>query len=365
MLLDRRTLNPAPALRGDFILCACQGGAEEALCARQAELLPAFSRGAWRRSAVTFRIGPPGADPADEFFPDLVFNRTVFRSLGQVAGADPLACAALVGERAAGTAWDNVHVWTRDPRTAVDVASIRKAVVAACGLLAVPDPIARPGDLVIDCVLDSAERWWVGWHRASSPPSTWPGGMYPGGIEADKVSRAWLKLDEALATFDVPLKAGERAIELGAAPGGACQRLLEAGLEVVGVDAAVVDDRVAAHPRFTQWRMRARDVQLRRFKDCQWLLTDMNIDPTSTMEALGRVVATGAAKPKGIIATLKLPEWSRAADLPGWLAMFRSWGYEPAARQLSTGGREICVVAMRAGRGGPVTRRPATRRRGA
>jgi 23S rRNA (cytidine2498-2'-O)-methyltransferase len=364
MPLDRRQLNPHPVPRGDFILCGCQGGAEDALASRQADVLPAFTRGAWRRGVVTFRIGPPEFDPADAFSPDLVFARTVIRSLGQVTGVGGQDCAARVGALVAGTAWDNVHVWSRDPRSAGDAAGIRVAVAEACGLSTLPDPIAQAGDLVLDCVLDSAERWWVGWHRADTPPSTWPGGVYPGTMPPDAVSRAWLKLDEALATFRVPLQAGERAIELGAAPGGACQRLLEAGLDVVGVDAALVAEHVAAHPRFTQWRMRARDVPLRRFKGCQWLLTDMNIDPTSIMEALGRVVATGAARPRGIIATLKLPDWSRAGDLPGWLAAFRAWGYQPAARQLSTGGREICVVAMRAEGGGPVTRRPATRRRG-
>jgi 23S rRNA (cytidine2498-2'-O)-methyltransferase len=174
-------------------------------------------------------------------------------------------------------------------------------------------------------------------------------------LAPDKVSRAWLKLDEAIASFDLRLTAGERAIELGAAPGGACQRLLEAGLEVVGVDAALVDPVVAAHPRFTQWRMRARDVPLRRFHGCDWLLTDMNIDPRSTMDALGRVVTAPGVRLRGIIATLKLPDWSRAAEVPGWLEKFRSWGYEPAARQLSTGGREVCVVALPVGRRGRTT----------
>jgi 23S rRNA (cytidine2498-2'-O)-methyltransferase len=365
MPLDRRPLHPPPTQRGDFILCGCQGGAEEALAAQQQEILPDFTRGAWRRGVVTFRIGPTGFDPVDDFCPELVFARSVIRSLGQVTGADARGCAARVGALVGGTAWSNVHVWPRDPRSAVDTALIRATVAEACGLSALPDLVAGRGDLILDCVVDSVERWWVGWHRAATPPSTWPGGIYPGTAPADTVSRAWLKLDEALATFGVPLQAGERAIELGAAPGGACQRLLEAGLDVVGVDAALVDERVAAHPRFTQWRMRARDVPLRRFKGCQWLLTDMNIDPTSTMEALGRVLATGAARPKGIIATLKLPDWSRAGELPGWLAAFRSWGYEPSGRQLSTGGREICVIAMRSGHGGPVTRRHATRHRGA
>jgi 23S rRNA (cytidine2498-2'-O)-methyltransferase len=171
--------------------------------------------------------------------------------------------------------------------------------------------------------------------------------MHPTVLAADKVSRAWLKLDEALETFAIELAPGQRAVELGCAPGGACQRLLEAGLNVVGVDPAMVDPRVAEHPRFEQWRMRARDVRLRSFRGFDWVVADMNIDPKSTLESIGRVVTAPGARPAGIIATLKLPDWSRAAELPGWLDQFRSWGFTPRARQLSTGGREVCVAAVR------------------
>jgi hypothetical protein len=98
-------------------------------------------------------------------------------------------------------------------------------------------------------------------------------------------------------------------------------------------------------------------------KGCDWLLTDMNIDPASTMGALERVLG-GGVRPAGVIATLKLPDWSRAADLPGWLDAFQAWGYEPRVRQLSTGGREVCVVATTraSGRVTPLSRRRATRR---
>ena len=58
---------------------------------------------------------------------------------------------------------------------------------------------------------------------------------------------------------------------------------------------------------------------------------------------------------QGIVATLKIPDWSRTAELPAWLAAFRDWGFAPRARQLSSGGREICVVARR------VTRTPGAR----
>ncbi len=351
----------APVDRGGFILAACHHGAEAELCRRQAELLPELRRGAWRPGAVTFRL-PAGCDPPDDFFPDLVFARTLIRSLGQVAapaGSDLVAAALQV---AGSAAWRNVHVWPRDPRADVDATAIRTALLAGLGMAPEATPCAAPGDLVLDCMIDTPERWWIGWHRAATPASCWPGGIYPGAMPADKVSRAWLKLDEAIATFAIPFAPGQRACELGAAPGGSCQRLLEAGLDVVGIDPAIIDPRVAGHPRFTHWRKRSRDVKLREFRGFDWVVSDMNIDPVSTLEALGRIVAEAGVRPRGIVATLKLPAWSRAEALPAWLTTFREWGYVPQVRQLSTGGREICCLALRSGR--EVSRPHATRRPG-
>jgi 23S rRNA (cytidine2498-2'-O)-methyltransferase len=340
---------PAAAGNGDFLLVACQGGAEGALAARQEAALPGARKAAWRRGLVTFRLAP-GVGVPDDFYPaDLIFARTCIRSLGQVTGADIRALVDRAVEVAGAAGWQRIHVWNRVPTVPAPVVEIRDRLLEACGS-AGRDEVAEPGDVVLDVVADSIDRWWVGWHRAAAPPSLWPGGVYPRPLPAAAVSRAWLKLDEAIASFGLDVRAGERAIELGAAPGGACQRLLEAGLEVVAVDPALVDERVAAHPRFEQWRMRARDVKLRRFRGCDWLVCDMNIDPTSSLESIGRVVTAPGVRPRGIVATLKIPDWSRAAEVPAWLAAFRDFGYRPVARQLSTAGREICVVARRARR---------------
>lgn len=333
----------APATRGDFLLVACQGGAEAALCHRQAALLPPITKAAWRRGVVTFRLG--SFDPPDDFFPDLIFNRCCIRSLGQVTGNSDAERAAAAAALTGVTDWNTLHVWSRDPRIEVDLTAIHAALTTACGMAPCDPAVARSGDLVLDCIVDSPERWWIGWHRAATPPSCWPGGVYPVALPEDKVSRAWLKLDEAIATFGIPLEPGQRAIELGASPGGACQRLLEAGLQVVGVDPALVDGRVTGHERFEQWRMRARDVKLKALRGFHWVVADMNIDPTSTMEAVERVVTAPGSRVKGIIATLKLPNWERAADLPGFLARFVNWGFTPRGRQLSSGGREVCVWA--------------------
>lgn len=338
---------PGARARGDFLLVACQGGAERALEARQPAALPGARKAAWRRGLVTFRLAP-GVDVPADFFPhELVFARACIRSFGQVTGADSGTLVDRAIEVAGGAGWRRVHVWNRVPTVAAPIAEIRARMLEACAG-AGREELADPGDPVLDVVVDSIDRWWVGWHRAAAPPSRWPGGVYPGALPAHAVSRAWLKLDEAWASFGLDLRAGERAVELGAAPGGACQRLLEAGLDVVAVDPALVDGRVAAHPRFEQWRMRARDVKLSRFRGCDWLVCDMNIDPVSSLESIGRVVTAPGVRPRGIVATLKIPDWSRAAEVPAWLAAFREFGYRPVARQLSTAGREICVVARRA-----------------
>jgi 23S rRNA (cytidine2498-2'-O)-methyltransferase len=347
---------------GEFLLSACQPGAEAALRERFAERVPGLRAGAWRTGVVTFRLPPaataePGGWRRDEILDAIVFARTVVHSLGQVSGGDEATLAHAAVVLAGGHRWQRVHCWSRQflpgpppPQVAAAIEGARRAVAAACGLPAGTDPVARPDELVLDVVLDTPERWWVGWHRASEPVSSWPGGIYPpatAALPVGKVSRAWLKLDEAIAVFGISLKAGQRAVELGAAPGGACQRLLEAGLRVAGVDPAVIDPAVMALPGFTHWRMRAREVPLKRFAGTDWLVADMNIDPTSTLAALGRVATARGVRLAGIIATLKLPTWSRAAELPGWLAAFREWGFSPRARQLSSSGREVCVTALR------------------
>jgi 23S rRNA (cytidine2498-2'-O)-methyltransferase len=353
-----RTTTSPDASPGHFILCGCQPGAEAALREQAALVLPGIRPGAWRRGVVTFRLPEGFAMPAERLASELVFARTVVRSLGQVSGDDPaaVACAAVARAIQSGVPIQNVHVWNRLPpvgRGASDAAeaveSARRLVLESLGLEPTIPAEARLGERVLDCVIDTPSRWWVGWHTAVDEASRWPGGVHPAALAAlpaGIVSRAWLKLDEAIRVFEIPLKAGQRAIELGASPGGACQRLLEAGLHVVGVDPALVDPVVAARPHFAQWRMRAREVPLERFLGCDWLVADMNIDPKSTLAAIGRVATARGVRLSGIIATFKIPEWSRAAELSDWLESVRSWGFEPRSRQLSTSGQEISVVAL-------------------
>ncbi len=353
---------PPQLLASGFLLVGCQGGAEPALERRQQQCFPELRKAVWRRGLVSFRLpasteatdnqttaGWPQAAVPARLADRLVFARTAIRSLGQVTGENAQQLVNAAGELIGDAAFAAVHVWKRDLRLAFETEPVHAALAAASGLASEPTPLPA-GSLILDCVIDTADRWWIGWHQACTPAASWPGGRYPGSLPADAVSRAWLKLDEAVALFEIPFEPGQRACELGAAPGGAAQRLLAAGLEVIGIDPASIDPRVADQPRFTHWQKRARDVRVKDLRGCDWLVTDMNIDPTSTMAALERILKTSGRRPQGVIATLKLPDWSRANDLDGWLSRFASWGYQPRVRQLSTGGRELCLVALRRGR---------------
>ena len=333
-----------PTKRSNFLLLPCKSGAEEALCQQQQKVLPNLTKAAWRRGVVTFRL--EDFDPPDDFFPELIFNTTCVRSYGQVNGKSTLDRAKAVLSLLDHSNWDVIHVWSRD-QSHQELESIHKVLSSVCTGFSNQNQIAQPGDLVMDCCVDSPDRWWVGWHRAANPPSCWPGGLYPFTLPQEKVSRAWLKLDEAITLFDIPIRSGQQVIELGAAPGGACQRLLESGLHVVGVDPALVDNCVSAHKHFEQWRMRARDIKLKSLRRFHWVVADMNIDPPSTLESIERIVTTRGNRVQGIIATLKLPSWSRTSELSDWVNRFHTWGFSPLARQLSTGGQEVCVYAKK------------------
>ena len=89
--------------------------------------------------------------------------------------------------------------------------------------------LARPG-AVVDR-LPSGQR----------VPSQWPGGLMPLVLPPQAISRAWLKMEEALRWAQLPIPQGARWAEIGSAPGGSSQALVERGYYVTGIDPAVMD----------------------------------------------------------------------------------------------------------------------------
>ena len=154
------------------------------------------------------------------------------------------------------------------------------------------DPLhpARAGELVLDCIMLAPDQWWVGYHRAKSVPSRYPGGMMSLELPPDAVSRAWLKMEEALRWSQLPIPRGARVAEIGSAPGGASQALLARGLIVTGIDPAEMAPAVLNHPHFTHIRRRSTQVRRRDFRKIRWLTADMNVAPNYTLDAVEAIV---------------------------------------------------------------------------
>jgi 23S rRNA (cytidine2498-2'-O)-methyltransferase len=159
------------------------------------------------------------------------------------------------------------------------------------------------------------------------------------------ISRAYLKIVEALEWSQLPLAAGDYCVEIGSSPGGSCLALLERGLTVTGVDPAEMDPAVLAHPRFTHVRARAKDVKRSVFRGCRWLVMDANVAPNCTFDTLDGVLAAGA-RPEGLVLTLKLTDPALAANLPNLADRLRRYGYRNVRmRQLTFNRQEVCAVA--------------------
>jgi len=351
-----------------FVYVTCQVGAEGALVAEVARCAAGWKPAFRRPGFVTFKAPPdwhPKPGQVWDFTP--VFGLACGLSYGGVQGKSPEELAQKWWALASELPFHRVHVWQREtePRevrpdeaplpTQTPLAQqARQALQQACPRLppaglAAFDP-AQPaafGDLVLDCIVLEEDQWYLGYHWARGPASRYPGGIFPLQLLEHAVSRAWLKMEEALRWSALPIPAGAQCAELGSAPGGSSQALLDRGMYVLGIDPAEMHPAVLAHPRFTHLRRRSTHTPRRTFRKVRWLFSDMNVAPNYTLTAVENIVTHPEVSIRGMILTLKLTRWELAERIPQWLRRIRSWGYnEIQARQLYYHRQEIAVAAL-------------------
>jgi 23S rRNA (cytidine2498-2'-O)-methyltransferase len=293
--------------------------------------------------------------------------------LGKVTGQNQEELAAETWKTCRQRTVQRVHVWERDravpgehgfePSISAAAIATHRILVEHCPQAAglardAGEPLrpARVGELVLDCIMLDCDRWWVGYHRAKSTPSRHPGGMMPMELPPEAVSRAWLKMEEALRWSQLPIPRGARVAEIGSAPGGASQALLARGLMVTGIDPAEMSPVVLSHPHFTHIRRRSTQVRRREFRKIRWLTVDMNVAPNYTLKAVEAIVTHPLVNIRGLLLTLKLPQWGLAERMPEHLGRVQSWGYNIVrARQLQHNRQEVCVAALQK----PFRRKPS------
>lgn len=347
----------------EFLFVVCQVGAEKAVREEVTRRWKAFRFAFSRPGFLTFKL-PPDHGLDGDFDLESVFARAYGFSLGGVEGQTAEELATEIWQLGKGRTFQRVHVWEKDraepgehgfePGITPAALDAHQWLLKKCpypkSLAKTADDLthpARAGECVLDCVMLAPDQWWAGWHRANSIASRYPGGMMSLEMPPGTVSRAWLKMEEALRWSGLPIPRGARVAELGSAPGGASQALLARGFLVTGIDPAEMAPAVLADPHFTHIRRRSTQVRKREFRKIRWLTADMNVAPEYTLDAIEAIVTHTEVSIRGLLLTLKLPEWRLASRVPEFFGRVRGWGYNIVrARQLQYNRREICLAAL-------------------
>lgn len=328
-----------------FVFASCAAGFEGALKDDVAHERPALRLAFSRPGLVTFKID-------DDVPPDVPRPSPWARVWGASIGRATNAAEALAGVPADAR---RLHVFARAPEAdgASPLVADVDAALRASGRFHDGTAAARD-ELVADVIVAPGEPWLLGVHRHGPDRSPFPGGDLPVDIPAQSPSRAYAKIEQAIAWAGLPVAAGHVAVEIGSAPGGAAYALARRGVTVWGVDPGDMDRAVLAyqgpagarvfHVRETlasvRWEMLPRTVD--------WLLLDVNLAPPVAIHGLARLVPAWRKKLRGAVLTLKMNDAAMRRGVPTWLERIAGLGFDDVrVTHLPSNHTELCVIARR------------------
>ena len=350
-------------MQSEFLFTACQVGAEKVLKEEFTRTYPDFKFSFSRPGFVTFK-NSKGPVPLD-FHLQSVFARVYGTSFGMMTRQDLSPFLILV--RRLKELYPNrlfrLQCWERDQHLPGDeplgyvrgafLGDIQGALLkfvraeeSSLSLESFGEP--QEGDCVLQVIAVDQDRFALGAYLHSAHHSPDPGGRIALGLPPGAPSRAYLKLEEVISWFHVPVRRGDVAVEVGSAPGGASFALLQRGLEVVGIDPGVMDSGVLAHPRFTHLATSVNRVPREKLPESiQWLLLDMNVDPSISLFAIDRLASRMKDTLLGVILTVKMNDWKFAREIPHMIAHVEAMGMvRVKAAQLSLHRREIVIYGL-------------------
>ncbi len=350
-----------------FLFAVCQFGAEgvckQDVLQHHPDLRLAYSRPGF----LTFKIAADENTPAQTNWsehPTLIstFARTFGVGLQRINSADLMTQIRSTVDLAKNLPVEHLHVWQRDealpgdrgfePFPTVLAQEVGQHLLEQLNLHRTTplelNRVAGVGQRVLDVILVQPNEWLVGWHTADSIPQRWPGGVPPLEPPEQMVSRAWLKLAEALEWGRLQIHPGEVCVEVGSAPGGAVQLLLDRGATVIAIDPADLDESLTEHPNLRHLKKRGKQVRKAELAAARWLLVDVNVAPNYTLDTAEEIVTNAKTDIRGMILTMKLSDWSLADHLEEYRQRVRSWGFKVIrTRQLAFNRHEFCLLALR------------------
>ena len=354
---------------GEFIFITSQFGAEKPIKNDLLQHSDGFRLAFSRPGLLTFKFAAADKDGSSGIglnrlssIPSTPLVRLCGYGFGNVRGTND-AERVESALRLAGNNWDAIHVFLRDPclpgshdfepsqrNSMAPIVAQLQSTLNEQSKSPLINGVANLGQRILDIVIVDNQQWFVGWHQANQRHECWPGGAWPLSAPIGMISRAYLKMAEALAWSGLPIVPGDSVVEIGSSPGGACQRLLDLGLRVTGIDAAEMDQRVLDHPRFEHWRGKAATIKRKRYSKFRWLVADANVAPNYTLDVVEDIVAYPGNRIEGMVLTLKLSTWDMLSDVPSCIDRIRSLGFgRVAIKQLASNRRECCLVASRTG----------------
>jgi len=210
---------------------------------------------------------------------------------------------------------------------------------------------SRAGLPVLHVLFSDATTAWLG---AGQPGqcSTWPMGIPRLRMPSSAPSRSTMKLAEAFMVLlddherDNMLRAGQRAVDLGAAPGGWTWQLVQRGLRVTAIDNGPLREHVMATEMVEH--LKADGFTWRPPRPVDWMVCDMVEQPIRVAARMAEWFREGWCR--NAIFNLKLPMKKRWDETVLCLDLFREQAGELKAlraRQLYHDREEITVFARR------------------
>ena len=164
--------------------------------------------------------------------------------------------------------------------------------------------------------------------------------------KTDAPSRAYHKIKEACLLANIKLK-GLAAVEFGCAPGGASKFLLDAGVQLVGVDPAEMDKSILEHKNFQFIQEPIQNVTTKALpKKIDILISDVNLNPDVVLKQCHGIFKSNA--PKYAFITLKTPKVNYLNSFATWRKFFEQMGYDSIDFvQLSSHRKECLGIAIK------------------
>ncbi|TAJ95906.1 MAG: hypothetical protein EPO31_00335 [Gammaproteobacteria bacterium] len=184
------------------------------------------------------------------------------------------------------------------------------------------------------------------WHGADaardlSHPA--PGGVGRYRLDPRSPSRSYLKIEEAFDLLGVEPRAGDRVVDLGAAPGGWTLAFLRRGCRVTAVDHGAMRIPAEYADRLTHRRENGLTFGLTDGQPVDWLACDMLIPPGPALGLLRRWV--GGKLAHRFICNIKIPQqhpWVAIKPVDDWLRSQKGLRYR--IRQTYHDRREVTVM---------------------